>query len=134
MLCPSTKKSDAVPGNQGSASRRNLTIDRGKIVNSIHHIRRYASAVAAFTVTVISVLAAPAAFATRVPPPGTGDIHSHSSLPVHAITAGGMPGWQISLIAIGAGLIGAAGAFILAWRLASQRADTPARVAEPSRS
>ena len=106
----------------------------GKIVNSIHHIRRYASVVAAFTVTVISVLAAPAAFATRVPPPGTGDIHPHSSLPVHAITVGGMPGWQISLIAIGAGLIGAAGAFILAWRLASQRADTPARVAELSRS
>jgi hypothetical protein len=45
-----------------------------------------------------------------------------------------MPGWQISLIAIGAGLIGAAGAFILAWKLAPRGADTPARVAEPSRN
>jgi hypothetical protein len=103
-------------------------------VNSMHHIRRCASVVAAFTVTVISVLAAPAAFATRVPPPGTGDIHPHSSLPVHAIAVGGMPGWQISLIAIGAGLVGAAVAFILAWKLAPRRADYPARLAEPSRS
>lgn len=78
-----------------------------------------------FTVTVISVLAAPAAFATRVPLPGTGDNHPHSSLPVHAIAVGGMPGWQISLIAIGAGLAGAAGAFILAWKLAPRRADYP---------
>jgi hypothetical protein len=45
-----------------------------------------------------------------------------------------MPGWQISLIAIGAGLVGAAVAFILARKLAPRRADYPARVAEPSRS
>ena len=45
-----------------------------------------------------------------------------------------MPGWQISLIAIGAGLIGAAVAFFLAWKLAPRRADYPARLAEPSRS
>lgn len=104
-------------------------------MKSMHHIRRYASVAGAFAITVISIAAAPSAFAMRVPPPGTGDVHSHGSLPAHAIAAGGMPGWEISLIAIGAGLLGAAVAFILAWKLAPRReaAHYPARVAEPSR-
>lgn len=121
-------------GEPGSASRPEFTIDRGKIMNIRHHMRRYASAVAALAVTVISVVAAPAAFATRVPLPGTGDNSPPASLPVHAVAAGGMPGWQISLIAIGAGLLGAAVAFILAWKLAPRRVQYATRMAEPSRS
>ena len=56
--------------------------------------------------------------ATRVPPPGSGD-NPGTSVPaqVQAAATGGMPGWQIALIAIGAALAAASIAVLLdrAW-------------------
>ena len=58
--------------------------------------------------------ATPAAFAMRVPPPGVGDLGTQSGLiPVRTLTVGGMPGWQITLIAIGAALLAATLAVLL---------------------
>ena len=70
-----------------------------------------ATAVLAAAVTTL-VASAPAAFATRVPPPGMGDPGTQVAPPlVH--TLGGMPGWQITLIAVGASLLAAVMAVLL---------------------
>jgi hypothetical protein len=50
---------------------------------------------------------APAALAVRVPPPGGSRFHPARS-PTVTVVAGGMPGWQITLIAVGAALLAAA--------------------------
>ena len=63
--------------------------------------------------------AAPAAFATNVPPPGMGDPGTMPP-PVHTVTVGGTPGWQITLIAIGAALLAAVLA-VIADRMRAKR-------------
>jgi hypothetical protein len=79
------------------------------------HLRRILAAVITLTGTALALATAPAAFAKPLPPPGccTGG----ASTPVTVITEGGMPGWQITLIAVGAALAGAALAVLLdrAW-------------------
>ena len=70
--------------------------------------------------------AAPAALAIRVPPPG-GTAGSVQAPPqVHTIVAGGMPGWQIALIAAAAALATAAVAVLLdrAWTARKAHATT----------
>ena len=94
-------------------------------------IRRLAAALAGLTCAWLGLaVAAPAAFAVGPPTPGPagyltptakppgGTIHQHlpyghwtgpvHQAPVHTVVAGGMPGWQIALIAIGAALVAAA--------------------------
>jgi hypothetical protein len=51
------------------------------------------------------------AFAERVPPHGTGD-YPQQVTPAHVVVTGGMPGWQITLIAAGTALLAAALAVI----------------------
>jgi hypothetical protein len=55
--------------------------------------------------------AATAALATRFPSPNTGGIYdpvqTSQAAPAVTVTGGGMPGWQIALIAIGAALVAA---------------------------
>lgn len=79
---------------------------------SIRRILRSAAAVLAAAVTTVvasAAGAAPAAFAIQVPPPGLGDPGTAVAPPtVHTVTVGGMPGWQITLIAVGAALLAAA--------------------------
>jgi hypothetical protein len=58
-----------------------------------------------------------AAMATIVPPPGGGP---SQVAPQAVIVAGGMPGWQITLIALGAALVAAVLA-VLAYRAWSAR-------------
>ena len=55
------------------------------------------------------IIAAPAAFATEVPPPGAGDT-GPSAVPatVHTVTVGGTPGWQIALFIVAAAALAAA--------------------------
>jgi hypothetical protein len=80
---------------------------------SIRRIHRSAAAVLAVVVTPL-VACAPAAFATQVPPPGMGDPETQVVPSLgHAVRLGGMPGWQITLIAVGAALIAAALAVLL---------------------
>ena len=101
-----------------------------------HHFRRTAAVLGALAGSVLVVLTGTtAAFAYAVPPPGgpAGPVQ----LPrVHTVVAGGMPGWQIALIAIGAALVAALVA-VLAYRawtarrqpLAAPRFGSPAQVA-----
>ena len=78
-------------------------------------IRRFAACLAAMVAAVAaSALAAPAAFAAIAPPPPpgptapvTGAITKHPPA-VHTVVVGGMPGWQIPLIAPGAAVLAAA--------------------------
>jgi hypothetical protein len=49
-----------------------------------------------------ALAATPAAFAERVPPPGEGSGIAPPPPPVRVIAEGGMPGWQIILIALAA--------------------------------
>jgi ribose/xylose/arabinose/galactoside ABC-type transport system permease subunit len=76
----------------------------------MNHIRRTLAALVTFTGAMLALTAAsPAAFASRVPPPG-----GTSGPPqVHTIVVGGMPGWQITLIAAAAALATAALAVLL---------------------
>jgi hypothetical protein len=107
------------------------------------HIRRIAAALATLAGTLAAfTAAAPAALAVRVPPPGGAGPASGLARavpwreapasrvqpPVHAVVAGGMPGWQIALIAVGAALVAAVLA-VLADRAWAARRRLPARVA-----
>ena len=73
-----------------------------------HHYRRIAAVLGGLVASVLVVLTgATAAFAYAVPPPG-GPAGPVQPPRVHTIVTGGMPGWQIALIAIGAALFAAA--------------------------
>ena len=74
-------------------------------MNAIRHIRRLAGALAGLAGVLLAFGATPALAMIRVPGPG-GDPSGAppvSSAPTHTITlvTGGMPGWQITLIALG---------------------------------
>ena len=90
-------------------------------MNPIRHIRRFAVVVAGL---VAAVLGATPAFARLVPDPGAGYV-APAAVPaqvqVHTIVAGGMPGWQIALIAVGAALLAAALAVLADRALAARR-------------
>ena len=77
---------------------------------------------------LVTAAGVPAAFARPVPPPG-GSYRPVPAGPVPAtiirvITTGGMAGWQIALIAIGAALVAAAAAIVLDRTLAGRRGVT----------
>jgi hypothetical protein len=114
-------------------------------MNPIGHIRRVAGVLAGLACAWLGLAAAaPAAFAVRVPPPGWNKHpplppgHTHQPVhlapvrvPVHTVVVGGMPGWQIALIAIGAALF-AATAAVLAYRAWIARRKRVTAAAEPS--
>ena len=78
-------------------------------IHHCHHFRRAAAVLGAFAASVLAVLSgATAALAARVPPPGGPAGPVQLPTQVHTIVTGGMPGWQIALIAIGAALFAAA--------------------------
>jgi hypothetical protein len=81
---------------------------------TMNHHRRILAAVITLAGAVLALATAPAAFAKPLPPPDC--CTSGLSTPVTVI-AGGMPGWQITLIAAAAALAGAALAILLdrAW-------------------
>jgi hypothetical protein len=110
-------------------------------MNPIRHLRRLAAALAALASALLAfAAAAPAAFAVGPPPPvgpngylipstgppirephpllpyghWTGPVYK---IPVHTVVIGGMPGWQITLIAAGAALLAATAAVVMyrAW-------------------
>ena len=77
----------------------------------MNHLRRILAAVVTLTGTVLALATAPAAFARPLPPPDC--CATGANAPVTVITGGGMPGWQITLIAVGAALAGGALAILL---------------------
>jgi hypothetical protein len=94
-------------------------------MNGIRHIRRLASALAGLAwVLLASAAAIPAAFAGTNPIPdpagyigdpyiGTAPDAPIPATTVRVISTGGMPGWQIALIAIGAALLAATVAVLI---------------------
>ena len=90
----------------------------------MNHLRRILAAAITLTGTVLALATAPAAFARPLPPPDC--CATGADAPATVITGGGMPGWQITLIAVGAALAGAALAVLLdrAWAARKVRAAT----------
>ena len=92
-------------------------------------LRRIAAALAAVTAGLLAWAAAvPAASAapSLIPDPGGAPAPATPpAAPVQVITAGGMPGWQITLIAVAAALVAATAAvFLDRARASSQSAST----------
>jgi len=102
-------------------------------MNPVRHIRRLGAALAGLAgVLLASAIAVPAAFAGTNPIPnptgyvsdpyiGTAPIVPVPSAAVRVISTGGMPGWQITLIAIGAALLAATVAVLLDRARATRR-------------
>ncbi|HUB21658.1 MAG TPA: hypothetical protein VMA97_04545 [Streptosporangiaceae bacterium] len=96
-------------------------------MNPIRHIRRSVGVVVGLAATLLVALGATPAFAT-LPVPG-GNFGPATGVPasvpaqvqVRTIVAGGMPGWQIALIAVGAALLAAAAAVFADRVLAARR-------------
>ncbi len=98
-------------------------------MNPIRHIRRLAAILAGLTATLLAwTVGTSTAFAMTDPPPGEppgtgtgGGSGSPVLVRVHTIVAGGMPGWQITLIAVGAALVAAVLAVLLDRARAARR-------------
>jgi hypothetical protein len=111
-----------------------LAVDRSRyepkeiVMNPIRHIRRIACVLAGLAAGLLACSTAPA-FAMEVPASGGGGpaVAPPHLAPVHTVVAGGMPGWQIALIAIGTALFAAAAAVLLdRARTARRRSATAA--------
>jgi MFS family permease len=89
-------------------------------------LRRLAAALAAAACALVVLAAASPAMATtaRVPNYGPSVPLSPTPAPVHTVTAGGMSGWQITLIALGAALVAATAAVLLDRARAGRRRAT----------
>jgi hypothetical protein len=80
----------------------------------MNRIQRGLAVLAGLGGTLLTLaIAAPAAFAVPPPPEPAAPV----PVKVHTVVTGGMPGWQITLIALGAALLAAALAVLLdrAW-------------------
>ena len=99
------------------ASFDRILVLKGIAMNLIQCIRRLAAVLAGLGgAALASIIVAPAAFAVREPPPGGGGggaPDSPAPPDTVAVVAGGMPGWQIALIAVGAALLAAVLAVLL---------------------
>ena len=95
---------------------------RGPHLNTAARLRRLIVALAVVTCGVLGWAGAvPAASASIIPVPADGPYGPAPAPAVRLITAGGMPGWQITLIAVAAGLAAAAVAVVLDRARASRR-------------
>jgi hypothetical protein len=95
-------------------------------MNPIRNARRVAGVLAGLATAWLGLaLAAPAAFAVTHPTPGPAGyltpgapgfpipgLEQPPPVQVHTVVVGGMPGWQIALIAIGAALFAALAAVL----------------------
>jgi hypothetical protein len=92
--------------------------DHGR--NTMHRIARILAALVVAALTATG--AAPAALARVAPPYAPTPVHP--GLQVHIVTVGGMPGWQITLIAVAAALTAATLAVVLERARAARRQGT----------
>jgi cell division protein FtsW (lipid II flippase) len=87
------------------------------VMITIRRMFRHATRIAIAAAALLGgIVAAPAAFATRVPLPGTGDVGTTTTttpVTVHTVTVGGTPGWQIALFIIAAAVLAAVIAVML---------------------
>ena len=95
----------------------------------MNHIRRILAAVATLAAATLAVIAAaPAALARPVPPPDLRPAEIVPAPAIHTVLIGGMPGWQITLIAVGAALVAGAVATLAdrSWTARKAHATTTA--------
>ena len=92
-------------------------------MNVIQHIRRFAGVLAGLTAVLLAGGATPP-FAVPPPPEPSGP--ATSPVVVHTTVSGGMPGWQITLIAVAAALLAATVAVLADRARASRKATTAA--------
>ena len=103
-------------------------------MSHIHHIGRLARILAGLAAALVAAIAAaPAALARPYPPPGqlskyepvAPPVH-HTVIPAHthAAVTGGMAGWQIALIALGAAILAAIAAVLVERARAARRQPT----------
>jgi hypothetical protein len=84
-------------------------------MNHIHRIRRAIPLLAALASALLAFGAAAPAFAAGLRPP-PGSLQNPPAPPItttHTVVVGGMPGWQITLIAVSAAVLAATLALIL---------------------
>ena len=108
---------------------RRGTQPRTAVREASGRLRRLAGVLAAVTCSLLASAAmVPAAFAMVVPGPGggTAPVAPVPATTVRVVAAGGMAGWQIALIALGAALVAAAAAVLLDRALAARRAASAA--------
>jgi hypothetical protein len=89
-------------------------LERKSVMN---HLRRFLGLLAGSALTLLALtITAPAALAV-LPPPEPGGTAGVPPPAVHTVVTGGMPGWQITLIAVAAALFAATAAvfFDRAW-------------------
>jgi hypothetical protein len=114
---------DQPGGSSWPLDRPTIADLRGIVMSRIQSIRRLAGFVAGLATAVLAAaVSAPAAFAVHVPPPGGTRVSPPVVLQTHTIVQGGMPGWQIALIAVVAALLTAAAAVMLDRARAARRA------------
>ena len=76
-------------------------------MNITRHIHRLAAVVAIAASALALAMAAPAMAATASVPHYRQPVAPPAQVLVHTVTAGGMPGWQITLIAAAAAILAA---------------------------
>jgi len=102
-------------------------------------IRRFVSClVAGLAAVAATAMAAPAAFATIAPPAPAGQTGPVTAVTKHppttaTVVLGGMPGWQIALIAVGAAVLAAALAVIADRLFAARRTGRTGLGRRPAR-
>ena len=96
-------------------------------MNTIRRIRHLVGLLAASAAALLVLAAASPAMAATVSVPHYGPSVPSLQVPaqIHTIVPGGTPGWQITLIAIGAALAGAALAMLLDHAVTSRKGATP---------
>jgi hypothetical protein len=99
-------------------------------MNRIPRIRRATAVLTGLALTLLGLAFAPAAFASVVPAGGSDGITAPAAVPAatRVVVVGGMPGWQIALIAAGTALFAAALA-VLADRARTAHRRTAVRTA-----
>ncbi len=94
-------------------------------IRTIRIIRRMACALAGLAAAVLaSVTVASSAFAMEVPAPPDSGARVGAVPHIHTVTTGGMPGWQITLIALASAVLAAALAVTVEHVLAARRRVT----------
>jgi hypothetical protein len=90
----------------------------------MNHIRHIAIMLAGLGGAVLAFAAAAAPAGATLPPPDPGGTNAVPPPPAHTVVTGGMPGWQITLIAIGAAVFAAAIAVLVDRAWAARRRVT----------
>jgi hypothetical protein len=85
-------------------------------MRTIKSLSRLSVVLASLAVVAVSLASSASASTTMIPVGGSGDATATDTGPVtvvHTVVVGGMPGWQIALIAVAAALVTACAAVLV---------------------